>query len=315
VAIKRAAKADRAARTALPTVASRLAEWRGAKASAWSSRYAAEIERVGKREIVPALGSRPLTETTRRDWSNLIIATHKRAPGVGSMLYRTASAFLNHAEAVGWIPAAILPRKGLATLAPPVPSRERVLTDNELRAIWQASAKLRPKARTFVRLLVLTAARESEVADVAVGEIDRTARRWTIPGKRAKNGRSITLPLSDAVIDELQAVWPAHGERAGPEWRLLGDTAGSGLRGFSKLKARLDQLSGVSGWRLHDLRRTARTGMTRLGVPREHAEAALNHISGRSALERTYDRHNYAEEVIAALGRWQAHVGALVSTP
>jgi hypothetical protein len=88
---------------------------------------------------------------------------------------------------------------------------------------------------------------------------------------------------------------------------------GGGLRGFSKLKTRLDALSGVKAWRWHDLRRTARTGMTRLGVPREHAEAAINHVSGRSALERTYDRHDYAAEAAAALARWQAHVAGLVA--
>lgn len=69
----------------------------------------------------------------------------------------------------------------------------------------------------------------------------------------------------------------------------------------------------MTGWRFHDLRRTARTGMTRLGVLREHAEAALNRVGGRTKLERTYDRHDYAAEVIAALGRWQAHVASLVS--
>ncbi len=119
------------------------------------------------------------------------------------------------------------------------------------------------------------------------------------------------MPLHPLLVDDLRAVWPKHA--AAPSWKLLGDIAGSGFRGYSKLKARLDKASGVTGWRWHDLRRTARTGMTRLGVSRDHAEAALNHISGRSALERTYDRHDYAQEVIAALKRWQSHVAARVT--
>ena len=65
-------------------------------------------------------------------------------------------------------------------------------------------------------------------------------------------------------------------------------------------------------WRIHDLRRTARSGMARLGVPRDHAEAALNHLSARSALERTYDRHDYGPEIVAALTLWQGHVAGLV---
>jgi integrase len=311
VSARRAARAERAARGTLPTVSERLGEWQAAKAAAWSGRYAAEVTRLCRREIEPALGNRPLAETTRADWTGLIAAKHRRAPGVGSMLYRTASAFLNHAEAHGWISAPLLPRKGLAVLAPAPASRERILSDDELRAIWLAADALAAKARCFLRLLVLTAAREMEVADIAGGEIDRAGARWTIPGGRAKNGRAITLPLPPLALAELASVWPSAAVAG--QYRLLGDIAGNGLRGFSKLKARVDMLSGVTGWRWHDLRRTARTGMTRLGVPREAAEAALNHVSGRSALERTYDRHDYAGEVIAALGRWQVHVAALVS--
>lgn len=313
VASKRAAAAAKAGRAALPTVEARLAEWQDAKAEGWSPRYSSEVARVCNREIVPVLGRRPLCETTRQDWTALISAKRRLAPGVGAMLYRTASAFLNHCEAVGWLETPLLPRKGAAIIAPSVAARARVLSDEELRAVWEASAQLRPKSRAFARLLILTAAREMEVADIATGEVDRAGARWTICGKRAKNHRTITLPLSPAALEELSAVWPEHGDAIAPSWRLLGDIAGSGLRGFSKLKARVDELSGVKNWRWHDLRRSVRTGMTRLGVPREHAEAALNHVSGRSVLERTYDRHDFAEEVIAALGRWQAHVAALVS--
>ena len=79
------------------------------------------------------------------------------------------------------------------------------------------------------------------------------------------------------------------------------------------LKRRIDKLSGVTNWRWHDLRRTARSGMSRLGVDSRAASAALNHISDRSKLERTYDRYDYQTEAIAALQRWQAHVAALVA--
>jgi integrase len=315
VAARRAAKAARAARAGLPTVADRLVEWQAAKAGQWSDRYRSEVARLCSVEIVPKLGRRPLLETTRLDWTDLIAVKHRRSAGVGSMLYRTAAAFLNHAEAHGWVPLPLLPRKGLAVIAPPVPARERVLTDAELRAIWLGAETMRPKPRAFVRLLAMTAAREMEVADIATGEIDFNARRWAIPGERTKNHRGIVVPLHPLLIAELRAVWPEHGERAGSSWRLLGGIAGSGLRGFSPIKRALDKASGVTGWRWHDLRRTARTGFTRLGVSRDHAEAALNHISGRTALERVYDRHDFAPEVIAAIGRWQAHVAALVTDP
>jgi integrase len=187
-----------------------------------------------------------------------------------------------------------------------------VLTDTELKAVWDASEAEPPKLRAFTRLLILTAARELEVADLTAGEVDLQAGRWTIPGHRAKNETSITIPLSELALQELRAVWSGGEGEPKDHWHLLGKTTRGGFRGFGRLKTRLDQASRVTAWRWHDLRRTARTGMTRLGVPREHAEAAINHVSGRSALERTYDRHDYAPEVLAALTRWQEHVAELV---
>jgi integrase len=272
-----------------------------------------KVLRVCTAEIVPPIGTRPLIETTRADWTGIIAAKHRRAPGVGSTLYRMCAAFLNHAEAHGWIAVPLLPRKGLAIIAPPVAARERTLADSELRAIWQAADQLQPKARAFVHLLAMTAAREMEVADIATGEIDLPSSTWSIPGSRTKNRRGIALPLHPLLLDDLRGVWPKHSIRAGIAWRLLGGIAGGGFRGFSKLKARVDKDSGVTDWRWHDLRRTARTGMTRLGVSRDHAEAALNHVSVRSALERTYDRHDFAPEVITAMTLWQAHVAGPVN--
>jgi integrase len=319
------------------TVAARLEEWQAARiadpSSAWSPRYSAEVSRVCDQAVTPALGAKPLRETTRQDWTALIqgwrrtVTTRPRRPGekrkagapvkdgagASAFLYRTVSAFLNFAEAHGWIDAPLLPRKGAGLIAPPPPARERVLTDDELAAVWQAADREPPKLRAFVRLLILTAARELEVADIAAGEVDLAAGRWRVPGERTKNGVGYTVPLSPLAAAELRAVWPD--EEPAPDHKLLGRVAGSGFRGFGKLKARMDAAAKVTGWRWHDLRRTARTGMTRIGVPREHAEAAINHLSGRSKLERTYDRYDYADEVVAALMRWQAHVASLVATP
>ena len=317
------------------TVAARLLEWQAGRAgdrvSPWSERYSAEVQRVCDQAVIPALGARPLAETTREDWTGLIrdwkrtVAKPKAKPkagekgragapardgsGAAAFLYRTASAFLNYAEAHGWIAAPLLPRKGASIIAAPPASRERVLSDDELLAVWNAADREPPKQRAAIRLLILTAAREGEVADLSVGEIDLPAARWTIPAERAKNRTALTVPLSPLAMAELAVVIP---EDAEAETYLFGRSGTGGFTGWGKLKKRIDAASKVTGWRWHDLRRTARTGMTRLGVPRDHAEAAINHISGRSKLDRTYDRHDYADEVIAALTRWQAHVAGLV---
>lgn len=312
------------------SVAARLAEWQAARADDWSPRYAAEVKRVCDQAIMPELGARILADTARADWTGLIAdwkrsvtrpkpraggkgkpgAPARDGAGATAFLYRTVSAFLNFAEVHGWIAAPLLPRKGAGLIAPAPAARARVLTDAELAAIWKAADREAPKLRAFVRLLILTGAREMEVADLAAGELDLDAGRWTIPGERTKNGIGYVLPLSPLALAELRAVWPENGPAA--DHKLLGRVKGSGFRGFGKLKDRVDKAAKVAGWRWHDLRRTARTGMTRLGVPRDHAEAAINHVSGRSKLERTYDRHDYAPEVIAALTLWQGHVAGLV---
>ena len=295
-------------------MAERVAEWLAAReadrAKPLKPRTAAEYRRTMERDVLPRIGGRPLRETAREDWTRLVAAKRRGAPAMASLLYRCASAFLGHAEAHGWVAAPLLPRRGAGMIAPPPPARARVLTEGELVAVWRAADREPPKLRAFVRLLILTAAREAEVADIAARELDLDVGRWAIPGERTKNGVGYTVPLSALALAELRAVWPAAGMEAGG--KLLGRLADSGFKGFGKLKARVDAASGVVDWRWHDLRRTARTGMTRLGVPRDHAEAAINHVSGRSKLERTYDRHDYAPEVVLALTRWQAHVAGLV---
>ncbi len=217
VAERRTTQAARVVRAGLPTVAARLAEWQDAKAGDWSTSYAREVKRLTDREIVPKIGKLPLADTTRAHWSSLIATKRRSAKAVASALYRLASSFLGHAEAHGWVvPPRLLPRKGLTALAPASQGRARVLTDAELLAVWQATDDLTPRSRAFVRLLIITGAREREVADIATGEVDRTAARWTIPAERAKNRRRHTLPLSRLALDCIEGVWPKHGDRAGP---------------------------------------------------------------------------------------------------
>lgn len=91
------------------------------------------------------------------------------------------------------------------------------------------------RAGAFVRLLILTAAREMETADMATGEVRLPAAVWRIPSERTKNGNALVLPLSPPALAEVRAVWPAHDAEAGKDWRLLGSIKGSRVRGFSNL--------------------------------------------------------------------------------
>jgi integrase len=194
------------------------------------------------------------------------------------------------------------------------PSRERVLTDTELGAIWQATAS--PGSyNAIVRLLVLTGQRREEVTGMTWDEIAPDLSTWIIPASRAKNGVAHLVPLSTQAQAILRAARRVEREAANKsdEPELVFPGQRGPFNGFSKAKAALDDNSGVRGWRLHDLRRTMATGLQKHGVRLEVTEAVLNHVSGsRAGIVGIYQRHDYAAEKRAALTAWGEQVAAIV---
>jgi hypothetical protein len=174
----------------------------------------------------------------------------------------------------------------------------------ELGAIWHATAGA-GAFNGIVRLLMLTGQRREEVAGMTSAELSGDFSTWTVPASRAKNGTTHIVPLSAPAQDLLRNV-PRFGELAFPGLR-------GPFNGWSKAKAALDAKSGVTNWRLHDLRRTAATGLQRLGVRLEVTEQVLNHVSGsRADIVGVYQRHDFASEKRAALEAWGEHVLAVV---
>lgn len=192
-------------------------------------------------------------------------------------------------------------------------SRDRVLSGPELAAIWGACGN--DDYSRIVKLLILTGQRRDEIASIRNSELQRDLRMWSLPAERTKNGLPHDVPLSGAALAELP---PARDGRD----LLFGRAAGP-FSGWSRCKERLDaRLTKASpdgkpipAWTLHDLRRSAATGMGEIGVQPHIVEAVLNHISGvRRGVAGTYNRAVYAAEKRNALDRWAAHVVALVST-
>jgi integrase len=309
IAERREQRGEAQARAALPTVADRLAKWLAANERRWSDRYACEVARLCDRELIPALGDRPLAEVDRQGWTSVLAAVAGRKPALGASLYRVAASFLSHADAAGWIKEHPLPRRGASRIAPSVPSRDRVLTDDELARVWTATTSLRPGPRCFMRVLMTTGCRADEAAGIAIGELDPVSGLWRLSAQRTKNDRPHVMPVPPALMADLTARAP---EGAGAGYRLLGQVRGGALSGFSKLKVRLDAASGVTGWRFHDIRRTVRTKLAALGVAPDIAERALNHVSAVGTLAQIYDRHDYEQEIITALARWQGALAVLV---
>jgi len=154
---------------------------------------------------------------------------------------------------------------------------------------------------------MLTGCRREEVGGLRWSEVDLEARTITIPGERTKNNVEHVVPLADAAISILQGIM-----RRGERDFVFGIAREGGFSGWAKSKTRLDKAVALKDeWRLHDLRRTVRTGLGKLGVQPHVAEAALNHLPPK--LIRTYDRNTYASEKKAALDLWASHLKVAIA--
>lgn len=167
-------------------------------------------------------------------------------------------------------------------------SRNRILTDDEIKKVWHAVPDDAFGRR--VKLLLLCGQRPTETGQLA--ECKREDDLLTLPGMWTKNKRDHTFPIPKMAEPYLHNL--SYG-------------------GFSKAKARLDKLSGVAGWTLHDLRRTFRSKLAELGVSKEVAEKYINHISGsHSGVSGVYDRYHYVPEMRAAVAKWESHLRKLL---
>ncbi len=213
--------------------------------------------------------------------------------------------------------------------APPAPAaRDRVLSNDELSLIWQASDGLSFPFGPMVRLLIVTGQRREEVAGLTWAELDRAAAMWTLPAQRAKNDQAHLVPLSPLAIEVLDHVAQLAGAGAGAAWPRRGfvftTNGATSASGYSRAKRRLDDaitrlvaetngVEPVGPWRFHDLRRTTATGLQRLGVRFEVTEAVLNHLSGaKSGVAGVYQRHDWKDEKRAALAAWSDHLFVIV---
>lgn len=198
-------------------------------------------------------------------------------------------------------------------------SRNRVLTDDEIRWLWQAATECAFPFGTLAKALLLTGQRRDECAAMCDPEIDPDAKRWTILGARAKNGKPHDVPLSDAMLAVLDS--PRVKSKVGFLFTTNGRTH---ITGYSKAKREIDaaMLAAtraergpdflIPNWRFHDLRRTVAIGMARLGIALPVIEKVLNHTSGSfSGIVSVYQRHHYLDEKRHALETWARHIETL----
>jgi integrase len=206
--------------------------------------------------------------------------------------------------------------------------RDRVLKPEELRWFWAATERIGEPFGALLRLLLLTGCRRDEVAAMRWHELSEDGMTWIIPSSRAKNWRELVVPLPSLARDLLGSV-----KRVGNEFVFTTDGKVP-ISSFSRVKDRLDGLMlkaakeeakaagrdsdavTITLWRIHDLRRTAATGMAGIGIQPHVIEAVLNHVSGAKAgVAGTYNKYAYLPEKTFALEQWAAHVEGITAEP
>ena len=264
-----------------------------------------EYERLLARFVLAPWGDRPIGSITRpevRDVLDKIIANG--TPILANRAHGAIGTLFGWAVEQEIIAAS--PTLGLKAPAVKEKPRDRILSDDELRSVWRAAEQIGTPYGALVKLLVLTGQRRGEIAGLSWGEIDLKKRLISLPRERVKNDRAHDIPLSPQAIAVIEAL-PRSGE-------YLFSHGRHPIKGFARAKERFDRLCPVRNWILHDTRRTAVSGMARLGVSLPVIEKVVNHQSGSfGGIVSVYQHHNFADEKRRALELWGAHVAAIVS--
>jgi integrase len=249
-------------------------------------RTTATRQRVFERLVYPQFGAQPIGAIRRSDVVRLLDRIEdQNGPVMASRTLAYVRKVMNwHASrSDDFIPPIV---RGMARTSGKERARARILTDEELRAIWKAVETIDGPFGALVKFLLLTGARRNEASEMTWTEV--SGADWTLPAARNKVKVDLVRPLS-AAAQAVLATLPRIG-RSGYVF-TYGERP---IGGFSKLKHRLDKACGVVGWMLHDLRRTARTLMSRAGVPSDDAERCLGHVM--RGVRGVYDRHEYLDE-------------------
>jgi integrase len=275
------------------------------------------------RLIEPRFGKRPMTDLTRAEVQRFVDEIDAKSPAAARITRNVIRQAYNYAirqEAIDRNPAQFSEvTRGV--------SRERVLTEGELRAVWKALEEpgkvrgldLAPGTALALKLAMLTLQRGGEVIGIHAREIDRKARLLTLPGERVKNHRTHVVPLSDAAMHVLGVAF--GGERTWPGYAFpspRGALKPITRHALSRAMYRLAAAIGVVDATPHDFRRTGATAMTceRIGIPRFVVSRVLNQISdtgGASAVTGVYDRNEYLSDKRKALDAWASLLADIVS--
>jgi integrase len=275
----------------------------------WSSREAGRL-RTGarrsadlKRLVYPILGDRPIADIRRSDLVRLLDRIEDaRGPVMADKTLASLRSIFNwHASRSDDFRSPIV--RGMVRTKTHERARTRILTDDEIRIVWRTAESQGPFGR-LVRFLLLTGARRNEAARMPWAELD--GGDWTLPAARNKTKLDLLRPLSPQALAVI-------GPRPDGAVFVFTHDGVVPLRGYDKFKTAFDRAMAapIPPYRLHDLRRTARSLMSRAGVPSDHAERCLGHVIG--GIRQTYDRHDFHAEKADAYAKLARLIDRIVS--
>ena len=289
--------------------------------AAAKQRTAAAIEKNIQRHLLPRWGTRIASEIKRADIITMLEEIDRKSgPYMAAKALALASSIYRFGitRELGNITTNpcqfIKPSEFVGAMAP----RQRVLSDSEIALIWRATqGQIRNGIEStypggpFVRLLLLTAVRRSEAARMTWSEVDLDNVLWVIPAHRTKSSAPHEVPLSGMAVDLLRSL-----PRLAGDFVFSANGGRAPIKGFGKFKDTIDARAappGLMEWRFHDLRRTARTNLSSLGVAPFIAELILGHQ--QKDVHRVYDTHRYQAEKRDALERWANRLRDIVTPP
>ena len=266
-------------------------------------------------DVLSAWRGRKVHEIPKRDVIALLDGIADR--GAPIMANRVLSAVR---KLFNWCVARdVIQTSPCALVEPPAPerSRDRVLSDDELRLVWNAADADGWPFGPIVKLMILTGQRENEIAGMRWSELDLQDALWTLPSNRTKNEEAHTVPLSGAALEIIKAL--PHIKSSGQF--VFTSRHGKPPSAFSHAKTRADEAIAeankgkpLHAWVFHDLRRTMASGMAALSIQLPVIEKVLNHKSGTfRGIVGVYQRHSFAEEKRTALAAWASHIENVVS--
>lgn len=262
-------------------------------------------EKALYRDAVPRLGTFRAKDITRRDIRDMLQDIVARgAPIQANRTFEIVRRLFNWAIAEDYLTTN--PCQGISKPAKEN-RRDRVLKENEIRNVWPAMEAEQPFVAAMFKLRLITAQRGGEIASMRWEDLDLATGWWTIPAERSKNGLSHRVPLSPQALAVLEDV---REQENGSPWLFPSPRPGRHMEYLVQAAKRIREQAGVE-FVPHDLRRTAASYMTSMGIPRLTVKKILNHVE--TDVTATYDRHSYDQEKCQALNAWGQRLHEIIS--